>query len=68
MSKFRRWLLETFLPAWAKDTVYYENRVLQAKLERKDQEINELNAYIDGLETALRSMRRQVIINNEVKP
>ena len=67
MKKFKTWLLETFLPAWAKDTVYYENRVLQAKLELKDQEIKELNAYIDGLETALRSTRRQVIINNEVK-
>ena len=67
MKRFKTWLLETFLPAWAKDTVYYENRVLKAELELKDQKINELNAYIDGLETALRFMRRQVIINNEVK-
>lgn len=29
--------------------------------------MRELNAYIDGLETALRSMRR-IVINNEVKP
>lgn len=67
MRRFKKWLMETFLPAWAKDTVYFENRVLKVKLEQKDQEIKELNAYIDGLETALRSMRRQVIINNEVK-
>ena len=66
MRRFKKWLMEAFLPAWAKDTVYHENRVLRSKLERKDQEINELIAYIDGLETALRSMRRQVIITNEV--
>ena len=66
MKKFKTWLLETFLPAWAKDTVYHENRVIQAKLERKDQEIKELNAYIDGLETALRSMRRQEADQNRL--
>ena len=67
MSRFKKWLLETFLPAWAKDTVYRENHVLRADLDELEQEINELNAYIDGLETALRSTRRQVIISNEVK-
>lgn len=66
MKRFKKWLMETFLPAWAKDTVYHENRVLRAELELKDQEINELIAYIDGMETTLRSMRRQVIITNEV--
>ena len=36
---------------------------LRDKLERQEQDIRELNAYIDGLETALRSMRRIVIQN-----
>lgn len=63
MIKFRRWLLERFLPAWAKDSVYRENTALRDKLERQEQEIRRLNAYIDGLETALRSMRRIVIQN-----
>lgn len=67
MRRFRKWLLEKFLPAWAKDSVYAENKRLLAQLERQDQEMQELNAYIDGLETALRSMRR-IVINNEVKP
>ncbi len=67
MRKFRKWLLEKFLPAWAKDSVYAENKRLLAQLERQAQDMRELNAYIDGLETALRSMRR-IVINNEVKP
>ena len=63
----KKWLLEKFLPAWAKDSVYAENKRLLAQLERQAQDMRELNAYIDGLETALRSMRR-IVINNEVKP
>lgn len=61
MRRFRTYLLERFLPAWAKDSVYQENKALLAKLEEQKQEIRELNAYIDGLETSLRSMRRIVI-------
>lgn len=61
MRKWKSWLLERFLPAWAKDSVYRENRILRDKLDAQTQELRELNAYIDGLETALRSMRRIVI-------
>ena len=67
MRRFKKWLLEKFLPAWAKDSVYAENKRLLAQLERQAQEMRELNAYIDGLETALRSMRR-IVIANEVRP
>lgn len=61
MRKLRMWLLERFLPAWAKDSVMRENRTLREKLEEQAQEIRELNAYIDGLETGMRAMRRIVI-------
>ena len=61
MRKLKIWLLERFLPAWAKDSVYRENTALLAKIAEQKQEIQELNAYIDGLEAGLRSMRRIVI-------
>lgn len=67
MKKFKTWLLERFLPAWAKDSVYRENKLLRAKLDERVREIRELNAYIDGLETALRSTRR-IVIQNGVRP
>jgi len=67
MKKFKIWLLERFLPAWAKDTVYAENKRLRTQLEQQKQKIRELNAYIDGLEAGFRSLRR-VIIRNEVRP
>lgn len=66
MRRFRTWLLGRFLPAWAKDSVYRENQALRDKLAEREQKIRELNAYIDGLETGLRSMRR-IVIQNEVK-
>lgn len=67
VRQFRQWLLERFLPAWAKDSVYRENKLLRDRLDERDREIRELNAYVDGLETALRSMRR-IVIQNEVRP
>lgn len=67
MRKIKTWLLERFLPAWAKESAYRENQLLRAKLDDRDREIGELNAYIDGLETAMRSMRR-IVIQNGVKP
>lgn len=67
MRKLKIWLLERFLPAWAKDSVYQENKQLLAQLERQKQEIRELHAYIDGMDVCLRSLRR-VTIRNEVKP
>lgn len=66
MQKLKTWLLERFLPAWAKDSVYQENKALLAELERQKQEIRELNAYIDGMETALR--RNRIVIQSGVRP
>ncbi len=68
MGKLRTWLLERFLPAWAKDTVYRENQALQARVAQQVQDIRELNAYIDGLETGLRSSRQRIVIQSGVKP
>lgn len=58
----RKWLLERFFPAVAKEQV----AVLRRELEAKDAEIARLTAYIDGLETGIRAQRR-VTIRNEVK-
>lgn len=66
MRRFKTWLLERFLPAWAKESVYQENKDLLAKLEEREQKIRELDAYIDGLETGIRAVRR-IIIQNGVK-
>lgn len=65
MKRIKEWLINKFLPAWAKDSLYKENQALKEKNAELRSEIQRLNAYIDGLETGMRAQRR-VIINNEV--
>lgn len=67
MSKFKRWLYNRFLPAWCKEELLSANRALSKTVAKQQHEIERLNAYIDGLETALRVQRR-ITIRNEVKP
>lgn len=65
MRKLKTWLLERFLPAWAKDSVYRENMALREKLAEREREIRELNAHIDGLVTAMRKQRVVVRIGGK---
>lgn len=62
MGKFKKWLINEFLPAWAKESVFEENRRLQSEIIRLRAIIAERDAYIDGLERGIRSQRR-IIIN-----
>lgn len=65
MKRIKEWLINKFLPAWAKDSLYKEIQALRERIAEQDAEIMKLNAYISGLEVGLRAQRR-VIINNEV--
>lgn len=58
MSNWKRWLYNKFLPAWCKDDLMAANARLEAVAEAQAQEICRLNAYIDGMERALRLQRR----------
>ena len=62
MKKFRSWLINKFLPAWAKEAVYQENKRLRDEIIRLNSAIAERDAYIDGLERGIRSQSR-IIIN-----
>ena len=53
----KKWLLEMFLPMWAKETVLRDNRALLRQLRDLRQENVRLQAYIRGLERGLRSRR-----------
>ena len=63
MHKFKKWIIQKFLPAWAKDTILKEVERLTAENAELKHKISERDAYIDGLETGMRFQRR-VIINN----
>ena len=50
----KKWLIENFLPMWAKQTVLLENRQLLAQKEALEQENEILRSYIRGLHKGLR--------------
>ncbi len=55
----KRWLLEHFLPMWAKETVLKDNRQLYRQVKSMQQKIQLQQAYIRGLELGLRAVRRK---------
>lgn len=63
MKKIYEWLLLSFLPAWAKETLYKENQRLKKQVEEQQQVIRQLEAYIDGMEYVV---NRRPMIRNEV--
>lgn len=54
----KKWLIDRFLPMWAKQTVLQENRELKRQNDRLGQEITRLDAYIAGLHKGLRASRK----------
>lgn len=65
MKRLREWLYRRFLPMVAKETLYKERDALAGQVRELEQENRRLQAYIDGMEAALRAGRR-VVIRNEV--
>ena len=53
----KRWLVDRFLPMWAKETVLADNRRLMAENRKLRQENREQQAYIQGLEAGIRAGR-----------
>lgn len=53
------WLVETFLPMWAKETVQKENRALRRENRALTDELDRLRAYCKGLEMGLRAVRKE---------
>lgn len=54
----KEWLLNNFLPMWAKETVLRENQLLQQENRALQQKVNELEAYAQGLRLGLRAIGR----------
>lgn len=62
MSRMKLWLLQRFLPAWAKETLFEENARLVNALRQEREKNKTLSAYMRGMETALRHTRAVQII------
>ena len=65
MSRIKKWLYERYLPAWCRDDLMAANKRLQAKVDAQAQEIERLNAYIDGMQDAMMRQSRIIIKGRE---
>ena len=64
MKKFKRGLIEKFLPTYCRNEMLEENKRLANKIAELQAKNDRLNAYIDGMESALRYQK--ITIRNEV--
>ena len=63
----KKWLLERFLPMWAKETVLSDNRSLKRQNRKLRQENERLLSYIRGLETGIRAVKRITVSTGGVQ-
>ena len=59
----KKWMIDRFLPMWAKETVLSDNRRLKRQIRLLEQENKEMKAYIQGLENGIRAGKRITIHN-----
>lgn len=67
MNRFKKWLVENFLPRYAKESLIEENRRLQKELDELRSASTAMYEYGQGLEFALRHMPVMVVYNHESK-
>lgn len=58
MHKLKEWFWRRFLPEWAADQLMRENAALRGQLDRKEREIERLEAYIQGMQAGVRARNR----------
>lgn len=66
MKKLKNWLYNRFLPMWCKESLLADYRAALKEIEDLRNELAIKDAYITGLETGVKSMRRIVINNSTV--
>ncbi len=59
----KKWLQNRFLPMWAKQTLLWEKQQLERENLALRQELDRLEAYVEGVKTGIRAGKRVNIIN-----
>ncbi len=53
----KRWLVNNYLPMWAKEIVLAENKTLRKRNKQLEQEVAVLKAKLYGMETVLKARK-----------
>ena len=61
MHRFKAWLIDRYLPASCRDAMLEENAQLRKAIDGQRREIGQLDAYIRGMERAMRYQKRMTI-------
>lgn len=67
MKKIKLWLVNQFLPTWAREELLEANEKLRFENTRLREELRERDAYISGLEAGMRAQRKIIINTGEAK-
>ena len=59
----KKWLIDRYLPIWAKETVLSDNRELRKENEKLKQQLREREAYVMGIHNGLRAGKKIAIYN-----
>ena len=59
MNRVKKWLVETYLPAYARAAMQEDQARLRRRLEQEIAKNRQLRAYAEGLEYALDALGRQ---------
>ena len=59
----KKWLINNFLPMWAKETVLDDNKRMRKEIFDLRQENRELKAYIQGVTAGQRAVKQIRIYN-----
>ena len=63
MQTFKKWLVEKYLPAYARLSLEEENARLAQQLRESVAECERMQAYISGIKRGLRYRQTDIIIN-----
>jgi len=64
MTKFKKWLISRFLPAYAKQAAADNEEYYKKEIRRLTTENERLKAYINGIESGMKAIRKVQIINS----
>ena len=67
MHKLKEWFWRRFLPEWARDQPLRVSGALRSQLEKKEREIERLEAYIQGMQAGVRARNRLAARSWEVE-